>query len=139
VEPARVLIVANQTAGGPHLKAVVRARMQKGPCRFTLLVPATPPDERFWTEGEARALAQQRMEQALAGLRELGADVTGVVGDPRPIHAIADVLSGEPHDEIIVSTLPAGVSRWLKQDLPHRIERTFRLPVTHVVAPAARH
>ena len=39
-------------------------------------------------------------------------------------------------DEIILSTLPPGVSRWLKQDLPHRVERDFNLPVTHVIATA---
>jgi hypothetical protein len=135
MEPRRILIVANQTAGGEHLKAAVRKRMAEGPCRFTLLVPASPSaDHMTWTEGQLQAAAEERMREALTGLRELGADVDGVVGDTRPIHAITDALVEQPHDEIILSTFPVGISRWLKQDLPHRVERTFRLPVTHVVA-----
>lgn len=139
VELRRILIVANQTAGGEHLKAVVQRLLAEGSCVFTLLVPASPPaDHGTWTEGQMRALAEQRMKDAVEGLRAAGAQVEGVVGDPRPIHAITDVLVEHPHDEIILSTFPVGISRWLKQDLPHRVERTFRLPVTHVVAqPAA--
>ena len=138
MEPRRILIVANQTAGGEHLKAVIERRLAEGPCLFTLLVPASPPaDHGTWTEGQMRSLAEQRMHDAVEGLRRTGADVRGVVGDPRPIHAITDVLVEQPHDEIVVSTFPVGISRWLKQDLPHRVERTFRLPVTHVVAEPA--
>jgi hypothetical protein len=138
MEPRNILVVANQTAAGAHLKELVRDRMASGPCRFTLLVPATPPGEHLtWTEGEAIALAEERLADALAGLRELGAEVEGVVGDPRPLSAIGDVLLERPHDEIVVSTLPTSASRWLKQDLPHRVERQFHLPVTHIVAEAA--
>lgn len=137
MEPRRILIVASHTAGGAHLKDVVRKRMEEGPSVFTLLVPATPPPDVIWTEGQAHRGAEERMRDALQGLREVGAEVEGVVGDKRPIHAITDVLVEHPHDEIIVSTFPIGVSRWLKQDLPHRVERVFRLPTTHVVAEPA--
>lgn len=136
MEPRRILIVANQTAGGSHLKQVVRKKIEEGPSVFTLLVPASPT-EGTWSEGQTHAAADERMREALAGLREVGAEVEGIVGDHRPIHAVADALVEQPHDEIIVSTLPVGISRWLKQDLPHRIERVFRLPTTHVVAEPA--
>jgi GABA permease len=141
MEPRSILVVANQTAAGAHLKALVRDRMSAGPCRFTLLVPATPPaDHMTWTEGEARALAEDRLSEALAGFGELGADVEGLVGDPRPLSAIGDALLEWTYDEIVLSTLPPGASRWLKQDLPHRIERQFGLPVTHIAAePASKH
>ena len=137
MEPRRVLIVANQTAAGSHLKQAVKKRLEEGPALFTLLIPSTPPPDVVWTEGQAHAAAEERMREALQGLREVGAEVEGVVGDQRPIHAITDVLVEHPHDEIIVSTFPSGVSRWLKQDLPHRVERVFRLPTTHVVAQPA--
>jgi hypothetical protein len=141
MDPKRILIVANQTAGGDHLKDHVRGLMSAGPCTFTLLVPATPNEEHLtWTEGEAKAMAEERMNEALAGLREIGAQVDGLVGDPRPLSAIGDVLLERPHDEIVLSTLPLGTSRWLKQDLPHRVERQFTLPVTHIAAePAEKH
>ncbi|MEX2555686.1 MAG: hypothetical protein WEB06_08640 [Actinomycetota bacterium] len=137
MEPRRILIVANQTAGGSHLKQVVRKKIEESPSVFTLLVPASPT-EGTWSEGQTHAAADERMREALAGLREVGAEVEGIVGDHRPIHAIADTLSEQPaYQEIIVSTLPVGISRWLKQDLPHRVERVFRLPTTHVVAEPA--
>jgi hypothetical protein len=62
------------------------------------------------------------------------------VGDERPIQAIADVLMCEPFDEIILSTLPPGMSRWLKMDLPHRVEAVYGLPVTHIIGqPSPAH
>jgi hypothetical protein len=138
VEPKRILIVANQTAAGEHLKALVKEKMNEGPCSFTVLVPATPGSEHLtWTEGEARAIAEQRMNDAVSGIRELGADVQGVVGDAQPLMAIGDLLLEMPQDEIVLSTLPIRASRWLKQDLPHKVERQFGLPVTHVVGEPA--
>lgn len=133
---AHYLVVANQTLAGRHLIAEVQRRVAEDPeARFHVVVPATPPHEQVvWTEGAAHAVAQERLDQALFEFRELGAAVTGEVGDPRPLDAIRDALRRETFDEIILSTLPAGPSRWLRQDLPHRVERTFGLPVTHLVA-----
>jgi hypothetical protein len=131
----RILVVANQTACGEELLAVIEARVRQGPCRFTLLVPATPPGEHAtWTEGEAKALATRRMHEALAYFGTAGAtDADGIVGDAHPVRAIDDVLLDRPYDEIILSTLPPGVSRWLKLDLPRRVEQRFALPVTTVI------
>ena len=44
------------------------------------------------------------------------------------------MLIEHPQDEIILSTLPPGISRWLKKDLPHRVEQRFALPVTTVIS-----
>ena len=136
----RILIVANQTAAGDHLKRLVSERIKEGPCSFTLLVPATPPAGTLtWTDEDATDLAQQRMEEALEGLREVGAEVEGLVGDGSPADAVAAVVDIEgyehhqPFDEIILSTLTPGISRWLRQDLPHRLERHHGIPVTHVI------
>ena len=132
----RILVVANQTACGDELLEVVTARMAAGPCRFMLLVPATPPAEHAtWTEGEARTLARRRMEEALARFRAAGAETAdGVVGDANPVRAIDDVMLDETFDEIVLSTLPPGVSRWLRLDLPRRVEQRFALPVTTVIS-----
>jgi len=129
MEPRRILLVANQTAGGAELKREIRRCMSEGPCVFTLVVPATPPSE----QGEARDIARGRMESAITKMRQMGAEITGVVGDASPVLAINDVLIEQPCDEIILSTLPPGMSRWLKRDLPHRVEQRFRLPVTTVI------
>jgi len=132
----RYLVVANQTLGGEHLVATVRERAHEGPCSFHIVVPVTPPTDHAWTEGEIRAVAQGRLDRALARFREEGADATGEVGDANPVLAVEDALRVQGFDEIIVSTLPPGVSRWLKLDLPHRVEAAFGLPVTHVVGEA---
>lgn len=144
MDTRRILIVANQTAPGPHLKQIVGRRIAEGPCAFVLLVPATPPRGKWtWTDAEAIDLAQRRMQEALVGLQELGAEIEGRVEDGAPMDAIAAFMQVEgyehhqPFDEIILSTLPPGVSRWLKQDLPHRLERRYGIPVTHVIGQPA--
>ena len=130
----RYLVVANQTLGGEHLIERIRACMAEGPASFHLVVPASQSgDHAVWTEGEAGALAERRLQAALERFRELGADVIGGVGDTDPVQAIADVVRDQAFDEIILSTLPPGVSRWLRQDLPHRVQRQFGIPVTHIV------
>jgi hypothetical protein len=131
----RVLVVANQTAGGEHLKHEVMRRIKEGPHRFTLLVPATKPSGTMtWTDGEAHAQAEKRMKHAVESLREAGAEVEGMVGFSVPIDAIADTLRAKHYDEIIISTLPHRISHWLRLDLPARAESLFGLPVTHIVA-----
>ena len=133
----RYLIVANQTLGGEQLAAEIMKRHREGPARFHVVVPAThPQDHATWTEGEARAVAEERLRTALERFRDTGADVDGEVGDESPLQAIDDATESERYDEIILSTLPPGVSRWLKQDLPHRVERSSGLPVTHVTSEA---
>jgi GABA permease len=126
------LVVANQTLGAEQLAAKVRECVQAGPCQFHIVVPATPADHGMQTEGHDHALAEQRLEAALVRFRELGAEVEGEVGDGNPMLAIGDALRARKVDEIILSTLPAGPSRWLKKDLPHRVERGFGLQVTHI-------
>jgi len=135
----RYLIVANQTLLGDPLLGRITECMASGPCQFHLVVPAThAPGRAMQTESRDRAFAAQRLREGLERFRALGADVEGEVGDARPIDAIRDVmLHAPPFDEIIVSTLPPGVSRWLRQDLPHRISRTFELPTTTITVRAA--
>jgi hypothetical protein len=130
----RYLVVANQTLAGEHLIEKVRQLITERPCRFHVVVPATPPGEQLtWTEGEAAAIAQARLDRGLARFRALGAEVDGEVGDKDPILAIRDALEVGEFDEILLSTLPQGISRWLKLDLPSRVASHFQLPVTHLV------
>ena len=131
----RYLVVANRTLGGSHLTAKVRECLGAGPSQFHVLVPASHSTKDFtWTEGGDRAAAEARLAEALARFRAAGAVVTGEVGDTNPLEAIGDVLRRESFDEIILSTLPPGVSRWLGQDFPARVTKQFPLPVQHIVA-----
>jgi hypothetical protein len=128
------LVVANQTLGGEHLMEEVRARVAAGPYRFYILVPATRPlDHATWKEEESRAAAATRLEEALASFRAAGAEADGRVGDHNPLLAIDDALRDVPADEIILSTLPPGVSRWLALDLPSRVRARVKVPVAHVI------
>lgn len=135
----RYLIVANQTLLGDPLLDRVRECLAAGPCQFHVVVPAThAPGVAAHREDRDRAFAAKRLADGLERFRALGVDVEGEVGDARPMDAIRDVmLHAAPFQEIIVSTLPPGISRWLHQDLPHRIHRTFELPVSTVMARAA--
>ena len=135
MEPKKVLVVANQTSAGPALRGEMLRRAKESPHAFMLVVPATPPqDHLVWTDDEASEVARQRLNAALSLLRDDGLDVDGRVGDASPALAIADALLHDSYDEIILSTLPAGLSKWLKQDLPDRIRRRFDVPLTVVEA-----
>jgi hypothetical protein len=130
----RVLIVANRTAASDKLLEAVRQRAQAGPATFHLLVPATPRGLHRVVDPEVagRQEAAAQLERALEHLREAaGGDVTGHVGDADPMAAISDALHERDADEIIISTLPRRLSRWVHLDLPSKV-RGMGKPVTHV-------
>lgn len=133
----RMLVVANQTLGGDALLDLLRQRVDEGECSIHVLVPAgAPVDQWAWhVETEDMELAEQRLQAAIERFSALGAPVDGEVGDARPTDAILDVLRRHDFDEIILSTLPPGLSRWLHLDLPNRVQSHFGLPVSHVVGP----
>jgi hypothetical protein len=87
-------------------------------------------------EDPGRQLARERLQHELARLRELGAEASGEVGVADPFEAIELVLHRWEFDAIILSTLPGRKSRWLARDLPSRVRRAFKLPVTHVTGPS---
>jgi hypothetical protein len=132
-DTTRLLVVANRTADSDELLSAIRARCAEGSVAVTLLVPAT------WEVGDphgGRESAQRHMRAALARLRAEGIAVEGVLGDPDPAVAVEQAWDPGLFDAIIVSTLPSRVSKWLKVDLPRRVERLTGLPVQHVVASA---
>ena len=135
----RVLVVANRTAATPALIEAVRRRAGEGPARFTLLVPASAhglhqlvdPEDQESTEADAVIeLAVPLLEEAA------GADVGSLVGAPEPLAAVEDAINVHGFDEIIISTLPTRVSRWLHLDLPRKVAG-LGLPVTTVSAKGA--
>jgi hypothetical protein len=137
---AQVLVVANRTAESPELLDALRQRAQEGDVVFTLLVPSTPHGVAWAADmhsgGEE---ADQHMQAAVERLRSEGLQLAqGKVGDPDPLAAVQDEVNFAKYDEIIVSTLPGGISKWLKLDLPHRVERATGLPVKHVIASEAK-
>lgn len=136
---ARVLVVANRTAESPELLDALRARMVQGPCEFTLLVPSTPHGITWAADMTAGGEeAELHRTGFVDELRREGLDVAGArVGDPDPLAAIQDECNFNDYDELIVSTLPLHVSKWLKLDLPSKARAATGLPVTHVVGSEA--
>jgi hypothetical protein len=133
------LIVANQTLSSPTLMAEVRERARAADVRFHVVVPATPiPHALTWDEAEARAAAQERLDDVLGRLRSLGAHAAGEVGCADPVAAAKDAIRDQEIDEVLLSTLPSGVSRWLGQDVPARLRRAVAVPVTVVTAAGAQ-
>jgi hypothetical protein len=137
-EPAHVLVVAHQTAATPALLDAVRERARSGQATFHLLVPRQAHgmhrfvDPQDTPDEEARGV----LATALPKLGDAaGEPVTGSLGDPEPLSAIQDAINLGHYDEIIISTLPPRVSRWLKLDLVSKT-RALGLPVTHVEATA---
>jgi hypothetical protein len=131
----RYLVVANQTLGGHQLVQAVRERILRERSEFWVLVPETKSAGMGLQAGtDAASLAQQRLDMELQRLHEAGAEADGEVGDPDPFKAISNTLAHKQFDEIILSTLPHGRSRWLRQDLPGKVEKKFGIPVTHIVS-----
>jgi hypothetical protein len=135
-DPARVLVVAHKTAATQALADAVRERAQKGPATFTLLVPkavhgitrvADPEDAPDDEARDVMSLAIPLLEEAAGGR------VEGLVGVSSPLDAIQDAVNIHGFDEIIISTLPSRVSRWLHLDLPSKLNG-LGLPVTTVTA-----
>jgi hypothetical protein len=132
---ANVLVVANRTAQSERLLEAMRERNERGACKFTLLVPSTPHGVSWAADMHSGgAEAEVQMIRAVEHMREAGLEVEGKIGDPDANAAVMDEINFAKYDEVIVSTLPRHVSKWLKVDLPHRVERVTGLPVTHVEA-----
>jgi hypothetical protein len=133
-EEASVLVVAHQTAATPGLLEAVHERAERGPAKFHLVVPRMPHGMHKVVDPEETGQddAQHVLDDALPKLSEAaGTEVSGSLGDAEPLCAIQDAVNLGHYDEIIISTLPKRVSRWLKLDLVSKT-KGLGLPVTHV-------
>jgi GABA permease len=149
----RYLVVANQTLGGEQLRSELRKRVEEGPSSFYVLVPNTRAahyhvvpaaggmvpmptmvGEGPETDEEATAEARDRLDRLLATLKGMGVEAEGHLGGHHPFEGVEEAFADHEFDEVIVSTLPRRVSRWLQSDLPHRVERRYDVPVTTVTS-----
>jgi GABA permease len=142
----RYLVVANRTLGGDHILRAVRQRMHKEPSEFWLVVPAVRPtsgrteDRSYgsdagdyaWAES-GELFAQQRLDRELQRLREAGVEADGEVGDADPYKAVSRTMRDRKFDEILLSIMPRSRGRWMRQDLPRKLQK-FGVPVTQVVS-----
>ncbi len=130
-----ILIVANQTLPSEALASEVRRRIAGGAREFHVVVPATPPPGGgfTWDEEQARKAADERLAAFIAGLVAQGAEAAGEIGDRDPVAAVRDAARGREVAAIILSTLPTGASRWLRQDVPSRLRGAMTVPIEVVV------
>jgi hypothetical protein len=136
--PAQVLVVAHKTAATPALLDAIRDRAARGPARFHLLVPNSHPTT--WAPTDAQRHHKIEEGEAVLALalplidEAAGTHTDGTVSVRQdPMDAIEEALHDGEYDEIILSTLPRSVSRWLHVDLPRRVAH-LGLPLTTVVA-----
>jgi hypothetical protein len=131
----RILVVANETVGGPELLSILRNKAEGVNERILVVSPALNSQVRMWTSDEdgARAAAQDRLDTSLARLRQDGIQASGEVGDADPLQAIEDALRTFTPDEIVISTHPEGRSHWLERNVVGAARDRFDVPITHVV------
>jgi len=138
-EKSRVLVVANRTAASDELLNALVQRVERGPAEFFLVVPATPRGASWMTDMNAGSVAaEESLQAALARWQEAGLECMGRTGDADPLAAAADAVNDGEFDEVIVSTLPKHVSKWLHLDLPHKVAHAVGLPMQHVTAHEAK-
>jgi hypothetical protein len=123
---SKLLVVANQTVDSDELYDALRERADKGPLVVTLLVPQ-----------DQQSGLGQRVNAALERIHGAGIEAEAMLGDVDPACAVIEVWDPRRWDEVLVSTLPAGLSRWLKCDLPQRIQRAVDAPVHHLESQGA--
>jgi hypothetical protein len=130
----KILVLANETIGGRSLIEKVQER-HGDDVEYWVVVPRARPRRGNVVYDEAvRDMAQVRVDLMLAFMRENGIKGGGEVGDPDPFLAASDAVHAEGIDEILVSTLPAETSGWMKRDLPERLREETGLPVEHVIS-----
>ena len=132
----RYLIVADQTVTSPELVARAAAlASEDSESTFALLLPAMLPSH--VRGGPFDAVTRGRAEQARSLLSAAGVHVTRTaIGDAAPLLAIEDELAEHPgaYDQIILCTLPSGLSRWLRMGVDREAAGRFGLPLIHIEA-----
>lgn len=132
----RVLVIANQTVRGRALLSEIQNRCRGRAAEILVVTPVlTSSHLKHWASDvdEAIEVAEQRRDDTVRAIEELGLSARGEVGDSEPNVAIEDALRGFPADELIISTHPPERSRWLERGVVERARREVDLPITHVI------
>ncbi len=121
--------VANRTAASPTFLEALRARASDVERHVIIFVV---PQE--GGHGVAARQARARLTQVIDRARAAGLICAGMIGDPDPYNAVMNAVQFFRVDDIVISTLPATRSGWLRADLIERVRRATNKPVEHVEA-----
>ncbi|MEA2231110.1 MAG: hypothetical protein QOD83_926 [Solirubrobacteraceae bacterium] len=124
------LVIANVTAG----RGTLRARMKEIAAEskdmlFLVIVPLQAHGD-----GRAAAVARARLGNTVDRMRREGLLVAGMIGDPDPYTATMNALQFYRVERVIISTLPATRSGWMRADLISRVRKASNIEVEHIVA-----
>jgi hypothetical protein len=122
------LVVAAKTASGDALLDALKAKAGSNP-RGSLFIVIVPQDG---GEGQHAARARARMAQVVDRLIAENLIAAGMIGDPDPYTAAMNALQFFRVDDIVISTLPATRSGWLRSDLIDRVRKATNKPVEHI-------
>ncbi|MBP6995491.1 MAG: amino acid permease [Phycicoccus sp.] len=141
--PERILVLANRTMETQELRGALLDIPGATQARYLVVVPANPVDTgQAMVEGAAyvweatEEAARERLNRTLEILRTDGLDVTGEIGDYRPLKALADGIESFAPDQLVISTQPEDHSTWLANGVVAEAQERFNIPLLHVtVAP----
>src|SRR3954468_16508767 len=122
------LVVAARTASGDELLNCLKEKAS-GNERGTLFIVTVPQEG---GEGQHAARARARMAQVVDRLLAENLIAAGMIADPDPYTATMNALQFFRVDDIVISTLPATRSGWLRADLVERVRKVTNKPVEHV-------
>jgi hypothetical protein len=122
------LVVAAKTASGDALLESLKAKAGSSP-RGSLFIVIVPQEG---GEGHHAARARARMAQVVDRLISADLIAAGMIGDPDPYTATMNALQFFRVDDIVISTLPATRSGWLRADLIERVRKATNKPVEHI-------
>ena len=121
------LAVANRTAASPTLLEALKSRETELERHvFIFVVPQEGG------QGVAARQARARLTQLIDRARAADLICAGMIGDPDPFTAVMNAVQFFRVDDIVISTLPATRSGWLRADLIERVRRASNKPVEHV-------
>jgi hypothetical protein len=123
------VVLAARTASGDQLLEHLRQKAERdGQSLFIVVVPQEGGD------GIHAAQARARMAQLVDRLISARLVAAGMIGDPDPFTAVMNTIQHFRVDDIVISTLPATRSGWLRADLIERVRKASGKPVEHIEA-----
>jgi hypothetical protein len=123
------LVVGTQTINSPDLVQRLRDKAGESSHRFTVICPRS---------GDlSREQVCERLAALLAAMYRDRVDATGQPMSPDPFSAIQNAIEHYRIDDILISTLAGGRSKWVEEGLIDRVREITDKPLEHYEAKAA--